>query len=207
MANQQLDALSLTIRDLIENIIANSFIMDLGTVTAVQVNTVNGQPVTVVSVQHTIQLNKRGTILPTTITPNVEVFWPSSSGLSERGKIANGDSVLLVGLKDYVASIANPSPNPTDIQWHYTQGCLKAIPLGTYKAGSTHTIDASGTPMTIDGGTQGAARQNDATLSNSTTDPAFWIAFAAICAYCGVGSPPTSQTGKINAGSAKVNIG
>ena len=77
-----------------------------------------------------------------------------------------------------------------------------------------------------------AARQNDATLSNSSTDSAFWtwvtglmtalstfaatasggpIAFvaggAALAAALAALTPPTSQTGKINAGSTQVKIG
>lgn len=205
--NALFDNLPTSEASLIDNIISTTFIVDFGTVTAVQVNTINGQPVTVVSVQHAIELNKRGTILPPTVTPGIEVLWPSSAGLSERGSIAIGDTVLLVGFKDFVVSVANPGPAPASNQLHYCQETLRAIPLGTFKPGSTHTIDGSGSSLVIDGGTQGAARVNDATISNATTDAAFWSAFAAICAYCGVASPPTSQTGKVNAGSSKVQVG
>lgn len=201
MGSPQLDAQSLTIRDLILNIIANSFIIDFGTVQAVSTNA-NG--VTIVTVAHSIQLNKLGTVLPPTVTPGVEVCWPSSAGLSERGKIAIGDTVLLVGLKDYLSSIANPGPSATDIQWHYTQGTLKAIAIGTYKAGSTHTIDGSGNQLVIDGGTQGAARVGD-----NVGDTAFWTWVAAIGAALSALERPITPITELTivSGSTKVEIG
>ena len=204
MGDPIMDNIPTELPDIIENIVSNMFIVDFGTVTAVQVNTVNGQPVTVVTVQHAITLNKFGTILPATVTQNIEVLWPSSAGLSERGKIAIGDTVLLVGLKDLVASVANPTPGATDIQLHYSQETLKAIPLGTYKAGSTHTIDGSGSQLVIDGGTNGAARVGD-----NVGDSAFWTWVLAVqAALSSLGHPVTALTElTIVSGSAKVQVG
>ena len=203
--NPVLENLGLQIRDLIENIIANSFILDFGVVTAVGMNA-NG--ITTVTVQHSVLLNKLGTVLPPTTTQNVEVMWHTSNGLSTKGSVAVGDTVLLVGLKDYLASIASASPTATDIPFHHTQETMKAIAMGPYNASATHTIDASGTVMKIDGGTNGAARQNDATQATAITDAAFFTFLAAVATFMGVpGTAPTSLTGKITGGSTKVDIG
>jgi hypothetical protein len=202
--NALFDNLPTSEASLIDNIISTTFIVDFGTVTAVQVNTINGQPVTVVSVQHAIELNKRGTILPPTVTPGIEVLWPSSAGLSERGSIAIGDTVLLVGFKDFVVSVANPGPAPASNQLHYCQETLRAIPLGTYKVGSTHTIDGSGNQLVIDGGTNGAARVGD-----NVGDAAFWAWVLAVqAALSSLGHPVTALTElTIVSGSAKVQVG
>lgn len=88
-------------------------------------------------------------------------------------------------------------------------------------------ITMNGSSITLNDGTKGAARLDDATLSNSTTDSTFWTWFnnlmtaingwtpvpldggaalkTAISSY--VASPPSSVTGKINAGSSTVNVG
>jgi hypothetical protein len=192
-----LENLGIQIRDLIENILANSFILDYGVVQAVSMNANN---VTTVDVAHSIQLNKLGTVIDSTITKNVEVMWYSSAGLSTKGKIAQGDPVLLVGLKDYLASIASPSPAATDVPVHYNRQTLKAIAMGPYASGSTHTIDASGSTMLIDGGSNGAARTGDAIVINATTDP---VNIGILTSALGI----TSLTGKISGGSSKVNIG
>ena len=78
---------------------------------------------------------------------------------------------------------------------------MKAIAMGPYASGSTHTIDASGTVMKIDGGTNGAARNGDTIIINLTTDPVNFAALQAVIPAI------TSLTGKINQGSLKVNIG
>ena len=117
--NPILENLGLQLRDLIENIIATSFILDLGIVTAVKGGGAN------VDVQHAVQLNKLGTTLPPTVTKNVEVVWtfPGTWALTQ------GDLVLLVGLKDYVKTVGVSAPAPTDIPLHYSQETMKAIPL------------------------------------------------------------------------------
>ena len=194
-----LENLGLQIRDLIENILANSFILDFGVVQSVGTNA-NG--VTTVSVQHSVQLNKLGTVMAPHVTNNVEVMWWSSAGLSTQGKIAAGDTVLLVGLKDYLSSIAKPNPSDQArdvVPIHYARANMKAIAMGPFQSGSTHTIDGSGSALVIDGGTQGAARNGDAVNAS-----------AAFLTYLGTLTPPWAGgagIATIAAGSSKVKIG
>ena len=128
-----LENLGLQIRDLIENIIANSFILDIGIV-----QSVNGGG-TSVNVQHAIQLNKYGQTLPPTVTNNVEVAWAFPGNWT----LAQGDIVLLVGLKDYVKTIYTSAPSPTDIPLHHTQETMKAIPLYSAMHAAAITVDGS----------------------------------------------------------------
>jgi hypothetical protein len=128
-----LENLGLQIRDLIENILYNSFILDIGIVTAV-----NGGGATV-DVEHAIQLNKLGTVLPPTVTKHVEVVWAFPGNWT----LANGDIVLLVGLKDYLKTAYVSAPASTDIPLHYTQMTMKAIPLYSSMHQAQITIDGS----------------------------------------------------------------
>ena len=117
--NPILENLGIKERDLIENILATSFILDLGIVTAVHGGGAS------VDVQHAIQLNKLGTTLPPTVTKNVEVVWPFPGNWS----LTQGDIVLLVGMKDFLKTAYATAPGPTDIPLHYSQETMKAIPL------------------------------------------------------------------------------
>ena len=117
--NPILENLGIKERDLIENILATSFILDLGIVTAVQGGGAS------VDVQHAVQLNKLGTTLPPTVTKNVEVVWPFPGNWS----LTQGDIVLLVGMKDFLKTAYATAPGPTDIPLHYSQETMKAIPL------------------------------------------------------------------------------
>ena len=131
--NPILENLGIKERDLIENILATSFILDLGIVTAVHGGGAS------VDVQHAIQLNKLGTTLPPTVTKNVEVVWtfPGNWALTQ------GDIVLLVGMKDFLKTAYATAPGPTDIPLHYTQETMKAIPLYSAKHSATITVDGS----------------------------------------------------------------
>jgi len=102
--------------------------------------------------------------------------------------------------------------------------CLK---ISFVKSGTdllTVTLDKSG-QLIINGGTNGVARKEDATLINSTTDSSFtsWMTAVdtflraassagalpgAVTAYtAAVASVPTTVDGKINAGSDSVKVG
>lgn len=131
--NPILENLGIKERDLIENILATSFILDLGIVTAVHGGGAS------VDVQHAIQLNKLGTTLPPTVTKNVEVVWPFPGNWS----LTQGDIVLLVGMKDFLKTAYATAPGPTDIPLHYTQETMKAIPLYSAKHSATITVDGS----------------------------------------------------------------
>ena len=131
--NPILENLGLQLRDLIENIIATSFILDLGIVMAVRGGGAN------VDVQHAVQLNKLGTTLPPTVTKNVEVVWPFPGNWA----LTQGDIVLLVGMKDFLKTAYATAPGPTDVPLHYTQETLKAIPLYSAKHSVTIAVDSA----------------------------------------------------------------
>jgi hypothetical protein len=61
--------------------------------------------------------------------------------------------------------------------------------------------------ISINGGSQGVARNGDATLANATTDAAFWTFLQAVATFCSLGTAPSSLTGKANAGSSTVKAG
>ncbi len=126
MGDPFLEDIGLTEADLIRNVVANTFILDFGIVEAV-----NGDGT--VDVQHAVQPTRLGYQLPPTVTRNVEVVWPSSSQFNPPFELAAGDTVLLVGLKDYVKTAKVSAPDYTDVPLHYTQQTMKAIPMGANK--------------------------------------------------------------------------
>jgi len=58
----------------------------------------------------------------------------------------------------------------------------------------------------INGGGKQVARKDDPTLIDGSTDPVFIAWMAAVAIATGVSPPPTTVTGKINAGSADVEV-
>ena len=195
-----LDHLGVTERDLIEAIVGALFMGDFGTVDAVSADKSH------VDVVHAIKPKVADQQLDATLTKGVEVLWPGGGGaLSIRGTLAKGDPVLLVGLKDYVSTVASGLPGTTDIPLHYTQETLKAIPCGAFNSGATITIEETGGILEIAGGGAKAAREGDATLVDITTDPTNFAFLTTVCAIFGM--TLASLTGKVNAGSSKVEIG
>ena len=169
--------LGITERDLIKSIIASRFIVDFGIVVAVSADK------TQVDVQHAIQPKLFGTQLQTTVTKGVEVLWPASAAMAIQWDLAAGDTVLLVGLKDFVETVKVSAPAPTDVGLHYTQETMKAIPMGEYGTPAQVTINGSGGLLqiktaaaslytiiqTLIQGIQGATCVNGAPLTDTTT--------------------------------------
>jgi hypothetical protein len=131
MSDPFLENIGLTEADLIRNVVANTFILDFGIVTAV-----NG---TTVDVQHAIQPTRLGKQLPPTVTKGVEVMWPGTAQFNPRFVLSVGDTVLLIGLKDYVKTLQVSVPDFTDVPLHYTQETMKAIPVISTQ-GSNHVV-------------------------------------------------------------------
>lgn len=202
--NAVLSNLGTTTRDLIEWVIGKTFLIDVGIVVSVSADKTH------VDVNHLVLPTVNGVQLQAALTKGVELLFPGGGAeLSMRWDVSAGDLVLLLALKDYVDPIAGKTTPVTPVAGtHYSQDTMKALPLSPYSGSSTHTIEASGGTLTIDGGTKGAARQDDATVANATTDAAFFTFLAAVATFMGApGTAPTSLAGKVNAGSTKVKVG
>jgi hypothetical protein len=136
-------AMGWTERDVIEAIIGATFIADFGVVSAWP-STVGNK--TKVDVQHAIKPKIVGVqVADPTETKGVEILWPGGGGqFSQEWDLAVGDPVLLIGLKDFVDTVASGLPSIPDWPMHYTQETMKAIPVGAFKAGSAVAMTVSG---------------------------------------------------------------
>lgn len=131
-------------RQLIQSIIAESFMVDYGIVQAVNDNKT-------VDVEHAVRaVTMAGIVAPSkvldpTITRGVELLFPVMSGISIAGTVAKGDGVLLVGLRGLVPTTEglDRSSAPPEF-WHYSQQTLKAIPLSAMKATSVQFGEQGG---------------------------------------------------------------
>lgn len=123
-------------KDLIINILNNFFIVDYG-----YINKVNGDKT--VNVTHaTKSVLLDGTELPETTTDNVEVLTISGAGFSVQWDYKAGDQVLLLGLKDYVASVKKVTKaEPPKAFFHYDRATIKAIPLCIFNSDAKVIID------------------------------------------------------------------
>ena len=135
-------ALSMTERDLIEAIIAETFFADYGYVTAVI--PAIGDDKTRVDIQHIVKPKVVGQDLPPTVTRGVELLFPAGAGYSEEWDVKKGDGVLLIGLKWYVNTVDQSGPQSSDVNLHYTQETMKAIPLGRFNGSATVTLKIIG---------------------------------------------------------------
>jgi hypothetical protein len=137
-----------TERDLIHFIVENMFFVDFGVVKAVSSDKKT------VDVQHAIKPMMAGVQQEERETKGVELLWPASLAFSMRWAVAVGDTVLLVGLKDYVKTVGSDVPGQTDVALHYTQETMKAISLGAYNASSTCTIEQADGKLKLNGDTK-----------------------------------------------------
>ncbi len=119
------------------------------------------------------------------------------------------------------AHIGAPSGNTV------SSGAALALGGLTALLAAPNGITMTGSAVTINDGTKGAARQDDATVSNSTLDSTFWTFMSNLVTvfnahvHTGVttgpgssgppgsplGSAPTALVGKVNEGSSTVKIG
>jgi hypothetical protein len=138
MTSELLQKLGVTERDLIWAVVSAMFFSDFGVVKSVSSDKKR------VDVEHAIQPVIADQQQDARRTVNVELLWPASAELSMRWDIAAGDTVLLVGLKDYVKDADGSLPGKTTVGLHYTQETMKAIPLGSYSASSEVLLNVSG---------------------------------------------------------------
>lgn len=112
--------------DIFNSMLTESFICDYGFIKEVSDD---GKTV---DVEHIVKgVDRSGNVLDATLTKKVEVLYPCSAYLSINWKLKKGDGVLLIGLKDYVKSIADKTkPEEAKYFYHYKQETMKAIPLG-----------------------------------------------------------------------------
>lgn len=158
MSNVQ--ATSLSEKDLITNILSSFFIVDYG-----YINKVN--PDKTVNVTHAAKpVLLDGTELGETTTDNVEVLTISGAGFSIQWDYKAGDKVLLLGLKDYVPSVDDVSQAEVPKAFiHYDRANIKAIPLCVFS-------DDAKVKVKVDNGTITVEADNiKANCKNLTVNP------------------------------------
>jgi len=124
--NELANAMNKDDRFVIDAIIGKHFIIDYGFITQISEDKKK------VDVEHlTILKDNEGKQLPKTVTKNIELLFSNSSYFSLKFDVKIGDGVLLLGLKDFVKSIAEKKqPSQADYLLHYQQENLKAFPIG-----------------------------------------------------------------------------
>jgi len=121
----ELSGLQYNLANVIDSRINSTFFADYGIVN--QVN--NDKTIDVVHATLMVLIN--GVSLPQTQTTGIEVLYPASDSFGMKWPLAQGDGVLLIGLKHFVETtngIQQPANAPTE-HLHYTQDTMKAIPL------------------------------------------------------------------------------
>lgn len=132
------DAFSLTERNVIESIINNYFFIDYGFV-----ESVNGDGT--INVAHAkFLMAETGAQLEATRTKNIEVLTFSTKEISFKYKIAQGDKVLLLGLKNKVEKVEDVTiATKQTIPIHYNRDTLKAVPFGIFDENAKVQIDTT----------------------------------------------------------------
>ncbi len=128
-----LDFISLSDRQVIQSVIAESIICDYGIVRKVTDNKV-------VDVEHASRrvlmggIQSQPIIQDARITYDIELLFPSSSGMAQSWTVDVGDGVLLVGLQNVVPSTQGLTQSSAPAEfWHYAAQTLKAIPLSAIR--------------------------------------------------------------------------
>lgn len=145
-SNQIIKGLQYTDRDLIEAIVNNYFIVDYGYISKVNADgTVN--------VTHAKKpVMQDGTELPATETKNLEVLTLSLAGFAVKVDYAQGDQVLLLGLKDFIKEAgAVTQPETPAVFIHYTRATMKALPLCTFKDDAKIIVEAASGTLKVAG--------------------------------------------------------
>ena len=132
------NAFSFTERNVIESIINNYFFIDYGFV-----ESVNGDGT--INVAHAkFLVAETGAQLEATRTKNIEVLTFSTKEISFKYKIAQGDKVLLLGLKNKVEKVEDVTiATKQTIPIHYNRDALKAIPFGIFDENAKVQIDTT----------------------------------------------------------------
>lgn len=132
------NAFSFTERNVIESIINNYFFIDYGFV-----ESVNGDGT--INVAHAkFLMAETGAQLEATRTKNIEVLTFSTKEISFKYKIAQGDKVLLLGLKNKVEKVEDVTiATKQTIPIHYNRDTLKAVPFGIFDENAKVQIDTT----------------------------------------------------------------
>lgn len=197
LGNQQpIDQEKLTLAQVIDSRINTRFICDYGIVKAISSDGTH------IDVTHAAILTLvTGDQLPQTESTNVELLYPASSKVSMLWNVAVGDGVLLIGLKDYLASTLNVQSNPPQAIRHYSQDNLKAIPFSAIPSSSLSSleIDDNGKWSYLTHGYSVNAQDQKIQLKN--TAASIYTALdnfeAAVATFCG-----TTAQASITAGGA-----
>jgi len=120
----------------IDSRIAEKSIVDYGIVTAVSSNRVD------------VNLQAKATAWGEDVgiveLKSVELLFPVSSGLSFEMEVKVGDSVLLLGLKNYVQSVASiTEPAKPEMPFKYSRENIKAVPLSSLRSIGSSTGQSS----------------------------------------------------------------
>lgn len=132
------NAFSFTERNVIESIINNYFFIDYGFV-----ESVNGDGT--INVAHAkFLMAETGAQLEATRTKNIEVLTFSTKEISFKYKIAQGDKVLLLGLKNKVEKVEDVTiATKQTMPIHYNRDTMKAIPFGIFDENAKVQIDTT----------------------------------------------------------------
>lgn len=140
-----LDAVNLTDRDLITSIVNNYFILDYGIVSKVN----DDKTVNVIHAK--IPVTTDGEQLKQLETKNLEVLQLSGASFSLYIDIKQGDRVLLLGLKNYIAGVADvDSATKQESVLHYRRETMKAFPLCLFNNDAKIKLEAKDGTLKID---------------------------------------------------------
>lgn len=160
-----LETSRLTDRSLIESVVNNFYILDYGYIHKINANGT-------IDVMHAKrQQTIEGVELPESVTKGLEVLTIGCQEFSLQFTLKTGDQVLLLGLKDYIKSVAEVNkPSSQDAFIHYARNTMKALPLSVFNDDAKVKIqidggnfDLSATKITMQGGgtNKNAARKGD----------------------------------------------
>lgn len=195
MSDQKpIDQERLTLAQVIDSRVNTRFICDYGVVKSVSSNGTH------VDVTHAAILTLvTGDQLPQTESTNVELLYPASSKVSMLYPVAVGDGVLLIGLKDYLASTLNVQPTAPQAIRHYSQDTLKAIPFSAVPSSSLSSleIDDNGKWEYLTHGYSVNAQDQKIQLKN--TAASMYTAIddfeAAVATFCGTAAQSSITSG------------
>lgn len=196
-----IDQENLTLAKVIDSRINQKFMCDYGVVKSVSSDGTH------VDVTHAAILTLvTGDQLPQTETKDVELLFPASSKFSIKYPVAVGDGVLLIGLKDYLASTLNVQPIAPQAIRHYSQDTLKAIPFSAIPSSplSSLEVDDNGKWEYLTHGYSVNAQDQKIQLKN--TAASIYTALddfeAAVATFCGTAAQASITSG----GSSSVSL-
>lgn len=137
-------AMGLNDRDLIVALISQFFILDYGYISEINAdNTVN-------VVHATKPVTTSGKVMEQMTTTNLEVLTLSGAGFSLNLKLAKGDKVLLLGLKNYIKKV-DEADQAAELKCflHYTRETMKVLPLCVFNSDAKVTVEIEEGTMVV----------------------------------------------------------